>query len=61
MTQKKNSAAAASAAAETEVPTAGGSYVRQGDGSLKRVEFTAERPAEDVAGDDTPATEQAEG
>lgn len=65
MTARKNSAVAATAAAETpmEQPAAGGSYVRQGDGSLTRVEHTAERaepddttPSAPVAGDD-----QAEG
>lgn len=30
--------------APAEQPAAGGSYVRQADGSLKRMEFTAEAP-----------------
>lgn len=46
MTRKTSEPAAAEQAIEQDMeqPGAGGSYVRQADGSLKRVEFTAEAP-----------------
>lgn len=58
MTTKKTGVAA------PEQPAAGGSYVRQGDGTLKRVEHTAEPTADtetspaDTAGGDQAASEQ---